>query len=237
MNENKFYDKLDDLIYLSKKNEREIYSNFLNELEILQAANYLKGKYNISTIPVNASKKVISINDDPNDYIICLVANYYNEFINIRHQDVIGALYKLNYAKNVIGDIYVLEDKIVIYTLKSIYKDIIINLTRINKLNVTFKVSDIYYYKEQDFILSTINVSSFRLDSIVKGITNSSRNNANDLIKNNAVKVNHVECNKQTKTIKYNDIISIKGYGRFIIDSLDYITSKKRMILNIKKYN
>lgn len=237
MNNKELYNKLDNLVSLSNKYDKEIYTNFLDELELVQANNYIKVNYNISNIPINGTKKVISINSDPNNNIICLVSYYNNDFIKLKHSDVLGALYKLNYSKSVIGDIYVFDDKIVIYTLKSIYKDIILNLNRINRVNVLFSISDINYYKEQEYIDSTINVSSYRLDSIVKGISNVSRNKALELIKDNCIKVNHIVCTKHTKTINYSDIISIKGYGRYIIDSLSYITSKDRIVLNIKKYN
>ena len=237
MNENKLYDRLDDLVYLSNKNNRELATNFLNELEIIQAKNYLKCNYQISNIPINASKKIISINANPNDFLVCLVCDYNNDYIQIRHQDVLGALSRLNYKLDVIGDIFVLEDKIVIYVLKKISKDVIENLTKINQLNTKFTISNINYYKQQEYIESTINIASTRLDSIVGGIINGSRNQASELIINQYVKVNHLVSTKVTKSISNSDIISIRGHGRYIFDGIRNETKKGRFIGLVRKYN
>ena len=50
------------------------------------------------------------------------------------------------------------------------------------------------------------------------------------------VSVNSVTVIKPTKAVLAGDIISVRGKGRFVIDSLDGRTKKNRIVINYKKY-
>ncbi len=230
------YERLDDLKKQAQKSNRLITTTFLNEMEYALAIKYFKNVCISSTIPLNATKKLIGFNGDVNNNIACMVSHYKNNFIDLRHQDVYGALMKLNLQKEVIGDILILDNMICIYVMKHLVKDIRENLTRINKLNLKFEVSDVNYSHEQQFEELETNVSSERLDSIAAGIMHTSRKIAQEHIKKQNIKINQIINDKLTYNVKVGDIISLRGYGRFIYDGISKSTKKDRLIIKYRRY-
>ena len=79
-------------------------------------------------------------------------------------------------------------------------------------------------------------VASERLDCIVASLAGCSRKLAAELIEGKMVFVNSVCTDKTVKTVKNGDKITIRGKGKFIIESLDGRTKKDRLIINAKKY-
>ena len=50
------------------------------------------------------------------------------------------------------------------------------------------------------------------------------------------VSINYQEESKYTRNVKENDIIVIRGKGKFIIDSVGEKNQKGRLTISIKKY-
>ena len=81
----------------------------------------------------------------------------------------------------------------------------------------------------------TITVSSNRLDNIVAELAKCSRSKANELILQERVLVNYQTIIKQTKEIKENDRITIRGKGRFEIKEKVGNTKKGRIVIEVEK--
>ena len=234
----KLYSRLDDHLFLAKKTNRLITTHFLDENQLELAKIYLKNNfYQVSTTPINAKRKIIGFNGDPNDLIVCLVAKYQNNFINLKYRDVYGALMGLNLSPEVIGDINVFDDKVAIYILDKVKDDILYNLIQINKIYLKFEISEEHYYKENAFLDYQDIISSLRLDCVVKSFAKVSRSHANDLIKQQYVKINHLVVDKATTIVKENDIISIRRSGRYIFDGVIKQTKKDKLLIQYRKYD
>ena len=230
------YARLDDYINLSSR-KSEVYTDFLDDFNVVKATNYLKDiTYRISTIPNNAKKRIISFNCNPDDLIVCVKAEYNQAYANITYSDVFGTLMSMRIKKEVLGDIYIANNYIYIYTFKHIANDIIINLTSIKNIKVDFKLTTDYYSKEQEYETINMTIASNRLDAIVGGIINTSRDNAKQIIMNQDIKVNQVICSKHTKIININDVLSVRGYGRYIYDGIIKNTRKQRIVVQFRKY-
>ncbi|MDR1782531.1 MAG: hypothetical protein LBR40_06020 [Bacilli bacterium] len=179
------------------------------------------------------SKNKIIINFD--DYISLFTFKFNNKFITIRHQDILGALLNLNIQREYLGDIYIIENNAYFEVSKSLENYIFDNLSRINKVNLDLKVIHnnieiIRYYQNEEML-----INSLRLDNVVKGITNLSSNKTRELILSNVVKVNYLYQDNHSLIINVNDIISIKGYGKFIIDQYR-LTKKAKYRVAYRKY-
>ena len=89
---------------------------------------------------------------------------------------------------------------------------------------------------KQEFENLKIIVTSIRLDNFVSELAKCSRTKAVDIINEGRVLVNYIDELKTNKKIMNNDIITIRGKGKFIYDGIDKETKNGRLVLNIRKY-
>ena len=75
-----------------------------------------------------------------------------------------------------------------------------------------------------------------RLDKFVAELGKCSRNKATDLILEGRVFINSENEFKPSKPIKEKDIITIRGKGKFIFDSIERTTKNGKFIVKIQKY-
>lgn len=154
------------------------------------------------------------------------------------HQNYLGAFMKLGIKREKLGDILVEEegaDIILHPDILEFLQNNVTQLTRFQKANIEEvslqNIKHIIIEKEN----IKITVSSMRLDNIVAELAKCSRNKANEIIAQERVLVNFVPTTKQTKEIKQEDKITIRGKGRFVIKEILGTTKKGRIMLQIEK--
>ena len=79
-------------------------------------------------------------------------------------------------------------------------------------------------------------VASPRLDCIVAALANLSREKAKALIVSGQVMVNHIPEERTDITVGEGDVVTVRSYGKFRIESLADKTKKDRYKLIAKKY-
>ena len=82
----------------------------------------------------------------------------------------------------------------------------------------------------------TGTVSSMRLDCVVSLALNLSREKSAALIEGRQVSLNFFEEEKSSREVKVGDILSIRGYGRFLISQQGSLSKKGRLHLTISQY-
>ncbi|MFB0971404.1 MAG: RNA-binding protein [Tissierellia bacterium] len=154
---------------------------------------------------------------------------------NIQHKDVLGSILGLGIVRDKVGDIGFFKNSIKVALSKDISDYVLFNLKKIKRENVEVKsipinelgkIEEIGVYKD-------IIASSMRLDAIIGEAFNLSRSDSQKLVQSNLVKVNFKEESKASKSISENDLISVRGKGRFKISSIDGLTKKERIKLKI----
>lgn len=156
-----------------------------------------------------------------------------------KHRNYLSAVMIQGLERERIGDIVVHDDQAYIVVLKEnaeYLKNSLQNLTRFKK-----SIIDVVDYidikiKPQEFEEFNIKVASNRVDAIVAEIAKTSRNKSEQYIDDKRVSINYQEETKYTRTVKENDIIVIRGKGKFIIDKIGEKNQKGRLIIKIKKY-
>lgn len=145
------------------------------------------------------------------------------EIKNLNHRAYLGGLIKLGINREKIGDIIVHENGADIIILKEIEKFLYTNLCTLKR----FKNSKIEVVKLENIINKKqemqeckIIVSSLRVDNIISEICKTSRNKASENLLSERVFINGECIKKNTKLIKENDKITIRGKGRFIIKQI-----------------
>lgn len=155
---------------------------------------------------------------------------------SLSHKDYLGALLNLGIIRDKIGDILVASDHAYIIVKEEIGDFILYNLEKIGNKNVNTKIvsfSEIVIpeikYKEKKCFLT-----SLRLDLVLSSTFNISRKDSMDIIKRGFVKINWEPIDKPAKEVCVGDIISVRGYGRCILHSIDGFSKKGRFMSNIR---
>ena len=77
-------------------------------------------------------------------------------------------------------------------------------------------------------------MTSLRIDLVIASTYNISRNDSMDIIKKGFVKINWEPIDKSARGESEGDAISVRGYGRFILHSIEGLSRKGRFISNIR---
>ena len=165
---------------------------------------------------------------------------YYREQDTLSHRDVLGAFMSQGIKRSLIGDILFAKGFAVAFVANEIVDYLITQVTKIKNVGVRLKTIE----DERELILVSspktqplsITVSSPRLDAVVSGLAGLGRGKAEELIKNGLVFVNSFEVLKGTVKVTTQDVITIRGVGRFVIREMGCFSKKGREIIKAEKY-
>ena len=143
----------------------------------------------------------------------------------------------LSIKRETIGDILVKDGEAVVFTTETVSQMIVSDITKIGRVGVRVSREFVTPFPfVQEFEISEGTVSSLRLDCVVAFITNLSREKSAALITAKNVSINHFECTDLSKNLCAGDTVSIRGYGRFVLDEIGSLTRKGRTKIIVKKY-
>jgi len=170
------------------------------------------------------------------DYPLCVVAFRYRSVREITHRDVLGTLMAAGIRRDKIGDILCGEGLSVVFLREEIADFVTEQIDRIGGEGVTaltdysgpLPVS--HTYQE---IKDTI--ASPRLDAVVKSLLRLSREKAAELIRLGSVSVNHRPTLSVSLALTAPCTGSVRGYGRYLIDTIGPETKKGRLLLCARK--
>lgn len=238
------YIKLLDLVNRVDRRWQEEYTWFLTPdeqyfLSELSKQNDIYVKYFAQELELERTVALISKVELDGDFpidILKITGNF--KFEKLTHRDYLGTLLSLGIKREKIGDINVFDDGAEIYVHSDLTDYIIFNLDKIRHTKVQIQKISLNDAREkfQEYQEILINVSSERLDAVIGDVYNISRSQSLKLVKQGNVKVNYITCYEQATKLKPNDIISVKGYGRFIYGNILRNTKSDRLVISIKKY-
>ena len=155
------------------------------------------------------------------------------------HKDFLSGIMKLGIKREKFGDIIVTDfgaDIITLSEISNILSEDLKTLTRFRKSEITVESINELTILETEYENLNIIVSSVRLDNFVSELAKCSRGDAEDLIKEGRVFINSINVFKDSKKINVNDIITIRGKGKFIFDGIEKETRSGRYLINMRKY-
>lgn len=212
--------------FLDFEEQKEIYAVKSHDIDL-----YLDGGYE------GAERKRALIgyldNSKLSYDIVILQSSYDPKFGEISHRNVLGTIMAFGIKRNTFGDIVVENNLITIFASLEISDFLINNLTMISRQRMNFKVIKEFIQTEKKEVIQTINVASMRLDAVVAKAVNCGRSEAVDLINSGLVLINHKECLNISHTVKENDLLSIRKFGRVEILEIVGLSKKNRTIVKI----
>ena len=218
------------------------YSTFLNlqEISILKSLK-VDSKYSLFGGYENADRCVAAFsNDEIYSYpIVCIKIKPLQQKFSDKftHRDFLGALMNLGIEREMLGDIKILNNEGYLFCLDKISQYIVDNLSSIKHTSVKCKIIDDIpelfnqIPDEEEYI-----VSSLRIDTVVSAVFKMSRNSASQLINQEKIFINSKTVYKDSVQLKEGDVISVRGYGKFIYSQTVNETRKHKMVVAIRLY-
>lgn len=154
----------------------------------------------------------------------------------LSHRDFLGGILNLGINREKVGDILIHEDSAQVVVKKEVFGYILTNLTKIGrqKVNVREIAMDKLKLGLLEYEDISTTVSSLRLDALISSTWNLSRKASQGLIESKRVKVNWEPIMRVSKEIAEGDIVSVKGYGRFILNSVKGISRRGRIKIGLR---
>lgn len=155
----------------------------------------------------------------------------------LSHRDYLGAILNLGIERCKIGDILVEESYAILFVHKTLENFLLDELRRIKHTSVIATVEDMqdfHYQPATKEIKGT--VSSLRLDSLLALAFASSRSKLVAFIEGGKVFVNGKLITSNGYQIKENDIVSVRGLGRFRYIETMSQTKKGRYYVTLELY-
>ena len=165
-------------------------------------------------------------------------------FASLTHRDFMGGILALGIERDVIGDIVVRDtagenvsteavvfaaEKICLYLEESLHQ---IGRDAVTTSRFTHPAGESLPRKYESI---TVTVSSPRLDGIVKAITGMSREDAAEFVRRGLAELNY-RSSSVDKTVCPGDTLSLRGYGKYKIDTTDTETRRGRIRVTGRKY-
>lgn len=155
----------------------------------------------------------------------------------LTHRDYLGALMNLGIERSKMGDIVLEEQAAIVFVHRSLKQFILDELCKIRHTTVIvseIEAQSFKYRANTKEIKGT--VSSLRLDSLLSLAFSSSRSKLVAYIENGKVFVNGKLITSNGYQIKENDIVSVRGLGRFQFKESLSQTKKGRYYVVIDLY-
>lgn len=243
-----------DKIEFSKTREKLEYTDFLDMYQVSLVENFLRKikfqNYQLYGGYEYAERKILIIY--PEKYNEKMLEKNYNkmlriiriklpekEYGNYFHRNYLGGIVKLGLKREKVGDIIVSNegaDIITVDDFSGILKQQLPSLTRFESSIIT--IEDIQNLRKREIKTEQINiiVPSLRLDNFVSDLAKTSRSKAVQIINQERVFVNGQNETKASKQLKLNDIITIRGKGRYVIKEFSGTTRSGRTVVIVEKY-
>ena len=142
----------------------------------------------------------------------------------------------LGIKREKVGDIIIHENFAQVITSSDICDFIVINLDKISRNSVTVKEisKEEIVYNPPNYKDISFTVSSERLDCIVSGIYNISRQDSLKYISADKVYVDYEKVISPSRLIKDESLISVRGKGRAKVTQVGDLTKKGKIKVRAK---
>lgn len=236
--------KLKDGIALSQK--RPWFLGFLSEEEAAVCADRLKWEKNLQYGFFGgygeAERKILGLFPDflaPEESLFPLTALTftYRSEMTLSHRDFLGSFMSLGIERSTVGDILPGEGVCIAFFRMELADFIQQNLQKIGRVGVKIsKGVNAPLPAAHEFETLSGVVASDRIDCMVAFLCRTGRKKAAELISAGLVAKNHRETLSVSEKLQEGDVLSIRKYGKFMIDRLGPQTAKGRLAVMCRKY-
>ena len=155
----------------------------------------------------------------------------------LSHRDFLGAILNLGIDRSVLGDITIVDNHAYIFVKEGMAEFVANNLTKVRKTSVKCSIVDsapeggLYNTKEV-----RVQAVGERIDALVAKVFSISRDDSATLFSRGLVFISGKCCESTSHKLKEGDIVSVRGYGRFIYRGVEGHTKKGKLNILIEQY-
>ena len=158
--------------------------------------------------------------------------------VQVGHRDILGSILGLGVERNAVGDILVFKSDCYVFIMKDIAHYVEQNLVKVGRQNISIKEVGFDEVCVPEVKTEEINttVASLRLDCIIAEGFRLSRETAKAAVEKQIVQLNHRIIGTPSQNVKENDVISLRGKGKIILESVSGESKKGRIWVKILRY-
>lgn len=237
------FSKTEDLSYICQKNNYPEFSKFLDLTQQARIKNiktpgcryYLYGGFD------DAERKIMGC--FPADYECS--EEYFPiktlkitpaEMSGLTHRDYLGALVGLGIKRECIGDISLTGDGAYCFCTDEIADFIIFNLKSVGRTSAKVTEAQNVKISPREYNRFSGTVASTRMDAVMAAVIGTSRTKIKELIAQGRVMVNYLPAKSESAKLKPGDVISARGFGKFIFLGENGPTKKGRLKIEADIY-
>lgn len=176
--------------------------------------------------------------DEYREAVICLKIQG-SGFRVLSHRDYMGSILGMGIERDVIGDIALTDDfSAVVFCTRSIADFILSELDKIStdKVKISEFIPDPDFDGGRRYQKISDTIASERFDCVVAALCNLSRDKAQSAIRSGLCTLDYMPIEECAVDVCEGSVISVRGYGKFIVRSIGDPTKKGRMRLLADKY-
>ena len=155
----------------------------------------------------------------------------------LSHRDFLGALMNLGIERSTLGDIFIVDKTGYVFCHEKVADYMLANVDRIRHTSVKCKL----LRKAPEAVKPTLKeehliISSERLDVVVAKLFHLSRSQSLLLFREKKVFVNGRCMENNSGVCKAGDVVSVRGYGKFIYGGCIHETKKGNLNITLERY-
>ena len=159
----------------------------------------------------------------------------------LTHRDFLGSILGLGLQRSVVGDIFILDGDVpraVVICEKNAARFLCDTLVKVGSDTVSVSVTDLSEIKAPERKYSHVSdtLASARADCVVAALCSLSREKARVAVVNGLLEIDYECCERPDRTLTAPCTVTVKGYGKYRINSLSDKTKKGRLRLDADKY-
>lgn len=239
--------KILDKVEIVLKNHEVKTTDFLNPYEVKVTTKILRNFQDVNYIVAggydSAERSIIIMFpdylqlDDIDIPLTALEITGNLKFKTLNHRDYLGSILSLGIKREKIGDILIHDDCCQLIVQNDLKDFLKFNLQKVSNTTIAIKEIDIEDIMAVEINYTNISgtVASLRVDSILGLGFKVSRSEAQSLISKERVYINWGITTKKFQEISVDDVISVRGKGRIIIEDIQGTSRSGRIHVKLKK--
>lgn len=153
------------------------------------------------------------------------------------HRDFLGAIMNLGIDRSTTGDIFIDGKKAYVFCTEAMAPYLAENLEQVRHTHVRCRiVDDIKSLPARKLAAREENVASLRCDGIAASVWKLSRSQSAELFRQKKVFVNGRLQENNSCLLKPGDVVSVRGYGKFIFQGEKHTTRKGKLVVGIELF-
>ena len=240
-----FLSRIEDIFAVSRNRNIAKFSHFLDERQAYLAKMYAQRQeqpYLFYGGYENAERVMLGVFPDylpPSEEAFPLspVTVTFRREDALSHRDFLGSLMALKIKREMVGDILPEPGRCVLFLGEAAAPLVFSELKKIGRVGVKLFPGIIGELPPGKTLVPVEGtVSSLRLDAVTAMVTGLSREKAQALIRSGEVTINYAAEQSVSAPLAPEDILRIRGYGKFLITGEMRTTKKDRIYLILQKY-